>query len=208
MPSEAGSFWPPRRASPIEAESPTISPTSRITPGSSSWSRSFMVRSPGWGSGGRSGSRPDNPDFWVAFFNPQFLPQVLTRTGGAFLLASLYIYLHAAFRAKDPEVRSLIASRSTKRGRVGAALVAAGAAWWYLALPESSAAALARASALNILLALVVGATVVVYLMLYLGPYPNPGWITPGFAILLFLFGLSATGAGVVIPGGGRQPPT
>jgi cytochrome bd-type quinol oxidase subunit 1 len=153
-----------------------------------------------------SGSWPQNPSFWVAFFNPQFLPQVLTRTGGAFLLASLYVYLHAAFRAKDPEVRALIAARSTKPGMVGAALVTAGAAWWYVALPESSAAALARASALNILLALVVGATVIVFLMLYLGPYRNPGWITPGFALLLFLFGLAATGAGEFIREAVRKP--
>jgi cytochrome bd-type quinol oxidase subunit 1 len=153
-----------------------------------------------------SGSWADRPGFWVGFFNPQFVPQVLTRTGGAFLLAALYVYLHAAFRAKDPEVRSLIARRSTAPGMVGAALVTAGAAWWYVALPESSAAALARAPALNIMLALVVGATVVVYLMLYLGPYRNPGWITPGFALMLFFFGLAATGAGEFIREAVRKP--
>jgi cytochrome bd-type quinol oxidase subunit 1 len=153
-----------------------------------------------------SGAWPERPGFWVAFFNPQFLPQVLTRTGGAFLLASLYVYLHAALRARDPGVRARIAARSTRPGMVGAALVTAGAAWWYVALPESSAAALARASALNIMLALVIAATVVVYLMLYLGPYRNPGWITPGFALLLFLFGLAATGAGEFIREAVRKP--
>jgi cytochrome bd-type quinol oxidase subunit 1 len=153
-----------------------------------------------------SGSWPESPSFWVGFFNPQFIPQVLTRTGGALLLASLYIYLHAAFRAKDPEVRALITRRSTVPGMLGAGLVAGGAAWWVVALPESSAAALARASALNILLALVVASTLVVYLMLYLGPYRNPGWVTPGFALLLFFFGLAATGAGEFIREAVRKP--
>ena len=35
-------------------------------------------------------------NFWTAFFNPQFLPQTVARTGGALLLSSLYVYLHAS----------------------------------------------------------------------------------------------------------------
>src|SRR3990170_6749096 len=47
------------------------------------------------------GSWTSNKDFWVGFFNPQFLPQVLSRTGGSLLLASPYVLLHASLRVQD-----------------------------------------------------------------------------------------------------------
>ncbi len=43
----------------------------------------------------------NNSNFWTAFFNPQFIPQVIARTGGALLLTSLYVYLHASLVIKD-----------------------------------------------------------------------------------------------------------
>lgn len=152
------------------------------------------------------GAWPQNRDFWVGFFNPQFLPQTLARTGGALLLASLYVYLHAAFREKDATLRNLIGSRSARPGLLGAILVTVGGLWWYAALPESSKAALIAASTLNILMVLIFAVTVVVFAMLYLGPYRNPGWITPGFALLLFTFGLAAIGAGEFIREAVRKP--
>ncbi len=42
--------------------------------------------------------------------------------------------------------------------------------------------------------------------MLYFGPYRNPNWITPGFAILFFLFGIAATGTGEFIRESTRKP--
>jgi mono/diheme cytochrome c family protein len=143
----------------------------------------------------------------VAFFNPQLIPQTIARTGGALLLASLYVYMHAAFfRADDPELRGLISKRSTRPGLLGAGLVTVGGIWWYLALPASAQAALAAASALNILMVIIFAVTIVVFAMLYLGPYRNPGWITPGFALLLFTFGLAAIGAGEFVREAVRKP--
>ena len=154
-----------------------------------------------------TGNWTGNPSFWVAFFNPEFLPQTIARTGGSLLLASLYVYLHAALRTQDePELRALIARRSTRPGLLGAALVTVGGSWWLLALPESARAALAAASALNILMLLIFAATLIVFAMLYLGPYRNPGWITPGFAILLFVFGLAAIGTGEFLREAVRKP--
>ena len=40
-------------------------------------------------------------DFWSAILNRQALPQIISRTGGALLLSSLYVYLHAAVTIKD-----------------------------------------------------------------------------------------------------------
>lgn len=147
-----------------------------------------------------------NQDFWVGFFNPETFPQVLARTGGALLLASLYVYLHATFRLKDAALRNLIESRSARPALLGAILVTVGGVWWYLALPESAQAALVAASSLNILMLLIFAVTAVVFVMLYLGPYRNPGWLSPGFAILFFALGLAAVGASEFIREAVRKP--
>lgn len=147
-----------------------------------------------------------NREFWTAFLNPEFLPQTIARTGGAFLLASLYVYLHATFRVHDHDLRNLIESRSARPALLGAILVTLGGMWWYIALPESAQAALISASTLNILMLLIFGLTVVVFVMMYLGPYRNPGWLSPGFAILFFACGLAAVGTGEFIREAVRKP--
>lgn len=157
----------------------------------------FMLNPGGW---------LQNQDFWVGFLNPETLPQILARTGGAFLLASLYVYLHATFRIKDHLLRNLIEVRSARPALLGAVLVTIGGAWWYLALPESAKAALVAASALNILMLLIFAVTAIVFVMLYLGPYRNPGWLSPGFAILFFALGLAAVGTGEFIREAVRKP--
>ncbi len=153
-----------------------------------------------------TGAWPQNRDFWVGFLNPQFIPQVLARTGGAFLLASLYVYLHATFKVKDPALRNLIESRSARPALAGAILIVLGGVGWYLFLPESARAALVAASALNVLMVLIFAVTAAVFVMLYLGPYRNPGWLNPGFAILFFSLGLAAITTGEFIREAVRKP--
>lgn len=157
----------------------------------------FMQNPGGW---------QQNPDFWVGFFNPETFPQTFARTGGALLLASLYVYLHATFRIRDAHLRNLIESRSARPALLGAILVTAGGGWWYLALPESAKAALVAASSLNILMLLLFAVTAIVFVMLFIGPYRNPGWLSPGFAILFFALGLAAVGAGEFIREAVRKP--
>lgn len=152
------------------------------------------------------GAWPQNRNFWVGFLNPQFVPQVLTRTGGAFLLSSLYVYLHAAFKVKDPALRNLIESRSARPALWGAILIVLGGLGWYLFLPESAKAALAAASVLNVLMVLIFAITVAVFVMLYLGPYRNPGWLSPGFAILFLALGFAAITTGEYIREAVRKP--
>ncbi|MDR3196552.1 MAG: cytochrome ubiquinol oxidase subunit I, partial [Planctomycetaceae bacterium] len=43
-------------------------------------------------------------NFWHAFFNLQFLPQTIIRTGASILLASLYVFLHAAWSFRNVSV--------------------------------------------------------------------------------------------------------
>jgi hypothetical protein len=157
----------------------------------------FMLNPGGWTA---------NQNFWVGFFNPQFLPQTLARTGGSLLLASLYVYTHAAFKLKDIELRNHLEHRSSRPALWGAGLMLAGGIWWFFELPASSHAALQGAAVLNVLLLIVFTLTVAVLLMFYLGPYRNPGWLSPGFAILFLAFGLGAFSTGEYIREAVRKP--
>ena len=157
----------------------------------------FMLNPGGW---------PQHRDFWVGFFNPQFVPQTLARTGGAFLLTSLYVYLHASFRVKDADLRRLIEARSARPALVGSVLVVVGGVGWYAFLPASARAALAAATVLNVLMLVIFAVTAVVFVMMYWGPYRNPGWLSPGFAILFFACGLVAISTGEFIREAVRKP--
>ncbi len=149
---------------------------------------------------------PKSQNFWTAFFNPQFLPQTAARTGGALLLSSLYVYLHASLFVDDARLRDLIASRSARPAALGAALTVIGVLAWLYFLPASALASLGAAAALNILAALFLALIVVIFAMLYIGPYRNPGWLSPGFAASLCLFGIAAFSAGEFVREAVRKP--
>lgn len=146
------------------------------------------------------------PDFWVGFFNPQFVWQVIARTGGALLLSSLYVYLHASLALKEARLRDLIASRSARPALLGSVLITIGGIGWYAFLPPSAKAVLASAGVLNVLVGLIFALTAIVFVLLYLGPYRNPGWLSPGFAGALCLFGIAAFSTGEFIREAVRKP--
>lgn len=152
------------------------------------------------------GAWVQNRTFWVGFFNPQFIPQTLARTGGSFLLASLYVYLHAAFKVRDPDLRALIGKRSARPALLGAILVMTGGLGWHINLPASARAALAAATVLNVLMVIIFAVTAAVFVMLYLGPYRNPDWLSPGFALLFFACGIAAISTGEFIREAVRKP--
>lgn len=152
------------------------------------------------------GRWPEDRSFWAGFLNPQFVPQVLARTGGAFLLTSQYVYLHATFKIEDARLRDLIGSRSARPALLGAIFIVLGGLGWYRYLPESAKAALAAASVLNVLMVVLFAVTAAVFVMLYLGPYRNPGWLSPGFAILFLGFGFAAVSAGEFVREAVRKP--
>ena len=90
---------------------------------------------------------------------------------------------------------------------MGAALIALGGGLWYIFLPDSAQAALTAAPVLNVIMAILFAATAVVFVLLYLGPYRNPGWIySPGFAASLLLFGFAGFSAGEFIREAVRKP--
>lgn len=158
----------------------------------------FQLNSGGWIPG---------ESFWKAFFNPQTIPQIIARTGGSLMLACLYIYLHASFVLRnDAWLRDFIVQRSAKWVMWAAAFIIAGGAWWYFFLPESGMAALEAASTLNVMAALITAGTVLMFVMAYFGPYKNPGWVTQGFAIVLFAGGLANVTMGEFIREAVRKP--
>jgi cytochrome d ubiquinol oxidase subunit I len=161
----------------------------------------FMLNPDGW-----SGSWAPERGFWAGFFNFQFVPQTIARTGGALLLSSLYVYLHASLVAGDGRLRDLVGLRSARPALLGAVLVTLGGLGWYAFLPESAKAVLEGAAVLNVLMALILALTAAVFVLLYLGPYRNPGWLSPGFAAALFLFGLAAFTTGEFIREAVRKP--
>ena len=161
----------------------------------------FMLNPGAW-----AVTEPAKQNFWLAFFNPQFLPQTVARTGGALLLSSLYVYLHASLTIRDERLRDMIAARSARPALLGAVLITIGGLGWYYFLPESAAAALSSAAALTVLVTLIFALTVVVFFLLYFGPYRNPGWLSPGFAASLCLFGIAAFSTGEFIREAVRKP--
>jgi cytochrome bd-type quinol oxidase subunit 1 len=144
--------------------------------------------------------------FWSGFFNPQLLPQVLARTGGALLLSALYVYLHASFTLSDSRLRNLISARSARPALLGAMLITGGGVLWYACLPDSAKQVLASAAVLNMLIGLIFALTAAVFVLVYLGPYRNPGWVSPGFALALLLFGVAAFATGEFIRESVRKP--
>jgi cytochrome bd-type quinol oxidase subunit 1 len=160
----------------------------------------FMLNSGGWA------GNPQARSFWPAFFNPQFLPQTVARTGGALLLSSLYVYLHASWAAPSAPLRNMVASRLAKPAFLGASLIVAGGFAWFCALPDAAVATLKAAAVLNALTVILFILTVFVFVLVYWGPYRNPDWLSRGFAISLFLFGVAAFSTGEFLREAPRKP--
>ena len=85
-------------------------------------------------------------------------------------------------------------------------MITAGGLGWYAFLPESAKAVLASAAVLNVLVALLFALTAAVFVLLFLGPYKNPGWLSPGFSIALCLFGVAAFSTSEFIREAVRKP--
>jgi cytochrome bd-type quinol oxidase subunit 1 len=158
---------------------------------------SFMLHSGNW---------PETRNFWDGFFNPQFWPQVITRTGGAFLLASLYVYFHASLFLKDARLRNMVQSRSGLPSFLGVALIALGGILWLVLLPEAPRATILASPVLTVLTVLLLALFVMISAAVYFGPIRFPEWLSPGFASLLLLMGLAAFSLGEFIREAVRKP--
>ena len=144
---------------------------------------------------GLFGNWTETGNFWHAFFNIQFLPQMIARTGGAILLAAMYVFLHAAWIYRNDLGNPLfekVVRRMSRPLLFGIITSIIGVAWSFAVLSPTALIILERAVLLNILVALFFGISALVTFLIVFGPMMNPKSINLGFAFSLFVLSLTA----------------
>ena len=162
---------------------------------------SFMLNSSGliadWESTG---------DFWHAFLNVQFLPQMIARTGCALTLGTFYVMAHATWSEKNFDVREQVVKRMRAPAFLGIFLLACGIAGWLFFLPESSRLTLERAAATNIFAGLFLAIIAGIVLLLIVGPCFRPRETSFGAALALLLMGVAGVGVAEFVREAVRKP--
>ena len=151
---------------------------------------SFMLDSRGL-----FGNWSETGNFWHAFFNMQFLPQVVARTGGAVLLASMYVFLHASWVYRHDVNNPLfekIVRRMTRPILFGIVTLMLGIGWSFAMLSDHALMAMERSVFLNILVALFFGISALFTLLIIVGPLWKPKSVNFGFALSLFVLSFAA----------------
>lgn len=153
-----------------------------------------------------SGSWSPEQNFFAAFFNPSFAPQVLLRTGGSIVIGALGIAFHASFHSDDSALKNATIRAVSQWAVSAMALIVIGGAWYLLIMPDHAMLNLMRAPILLAMTALNFAVTLVVIAALAWGLVSGARWITPPSALLLLLAGAVATTTGEFIREGSRKP--
>jgi cytochrome bd-type quinol oxidase subunit 1 len=153
-----------------------------------------------------SGTWPETRNFWHGFFNPQFWPQVIARTGAALLLSALYVFLHASLTLPSDRLRELVQKRAGLPSFLGAAGIGLGGFLWFLLLPDSAGAVILTAPIITAFVVAVASLTVLILAMVYFASVKNPSWLNPGYAGLIFFLGLGAFTLGEFVREAVRKP--
>ncbi|MGI5831805.1 MAG: cytochrome ubiquinol oxidase subunit I [Thermoguttaceae bacterium] len=162
---------------------------------------SFMLNSRGiFGDWERTGG------FWFAFFNRQFIPQTLLRTGISLVLATIYVYMHITWGSARDTLREKTIRRMRIPSIVGVVLMVLGVGGWLLFLPQSARMMLESIAVLNIFLGIFVGASAAILLLLLLGPFRAPQKMNFTSSLSLFLLAIAAIGSSEFIREGIRKP--
>ena len=148
------------------------------------------------------------PHFWLAFFNPQFLPQTVYRTGMALMLTSAYIAFHASLFLQKPEkadLRKQVLRRDVWFLGVGLFLVLAGGVWAFFALPELARMTMLRAAMAQILTVLGVGG---LFALAAVGAALawKPQWASPLAGVLMLGMAFAVLAAGEFVREAIRKP--
>jgi cytochrome bd-type quinol oxidase subunit 1 len=144
---------------------------------------------------GLFGNWSETGNFWHAFFNMQFLPQMIARTGGAVMLAALYVFLHAAWVYRNDLTNPLlekVVRRMAKPLLFGIVSIIIGVAWSWMVLSDSALMIIERSVFLNVLVALFFAISAFVTLLIVFGPMLNPKSINLGFAVSIFVLSMTA----------------
>jgi cytochrome bd-type quinol oxidase subunit 1 len=153
-----------------------------------------------------SGSWSPEKNFFAAFFNPSFLPQVLLRTGGSVVTGALGIAFHASFHGDDSALKNATIRVVSQWAIAAMALIVIGSAWYLVVMPDHAVLNLMRAPILLTMTVLNFCVALVVIAALAWGLVSGARWITPPSALLLLLAGAAATTTGEFIREGSRKP--
>jgi mono/diheme cytochrome c family protein len=135
------------------------------------------------------------------------LPQTIARTGGAVLLAALYVFVHAAWTlGNDSFLLEKVVKRMSRPIIFGVITMALGIAMSFILLPEHVQKAMERAVLLNVLLVLFFGICSIMVLLMFFGPVLNPKSVSHGFAVCLLVFGFTALATAEFIREAARKP--
>ncbi|MDR0391372.1 MAG: cytochrome c, partial [Planctomycetaceae bacterium] len=146
-------------------------------------------------------------NFWHAFFNIQFLPQTIARTGGAILLAALYVFVHAVWTlGTGSELLEKVVRRMSCPIIFGVITMAVGIAISFILLPDGVHRAMERAVLINVLSVMFFGICVIMVLLMFFGPVLHPRSISHGFAVSLLIFGLTALATAEFVREAARKP--
>ncbi|MDD3469140.1 MAG: cytochrome ubiquinol oxidase subunit I [Thermoguttaceae bacterium] len=166
----------------------------------------FML-DPGWAvSRIESSGFLNNNAFWIAFFNPQFLPQTIARTGGALMVACLYVLAHATLTEKNSALREKAVFRSGRFAVIGAILTFIGCVASLLLMPSSARHVFEAAAPLTVITGVFVAMSIILVLLVFLGPVFRPKWVTPPTAIAMALIGVIVLSSGEFIREAVRKP--
>ena len=156
---------------------------------------------------GLFGNWTETGNFWHAFFNVQWLPQTVLRTGASLVLGTLYVYVHAAIVLRNDEATRINVVRRMSYPLVfGLVLVFAGFVGWITNLPDVSYVVLERSPALNVFAGVFVASLGVMTLLIVCGPMRDPKTLNTGFAVCLLLFGFASLGTSEFVREAIRKP--
>ncbi len=154
----------------------------------------FMLDPGTWVKATQAGT--EGTAFWAGFFNPQFLPQCIARTGASLMLATTYVLFHASWYSRmNPELQALVVQRTFRYAVAGVILTVLGIVWGACVLSDAARLSVMRAAALNIIFGAGILASGMLLLMLILLRW-RPNWLSPvaGVAVLLVSLGVLTAG--------------
>ncbi|MDO4571494.1 MAG: cytochrome ubiquinol oxidase subunit I [Planctomycetia bacterium] len=167
----------------------------------------FMLQPGAWVAQTEAGL--GEPNLALAFFNPQFLPQTLARTGASLVLAGVYVLLHASWTLRDEKrttpLRARVVRHASLFSLVGTLLGLLGTFWAWSVLDPIQQETIHRAAALNIFLGVGVGAVALLGICLVLA-YRRPQWNTPIAAFAMFALSLGALASAEFVREAVRKP--
>jgi len=132
--------------------------------------------------------------FWQGFFNPTYFPSLFLRTLVTLSLAGLYALVTSSL-LQPPDLRNKMVRYSAKWLIPAFFLTPLGLLWYLAKVPERSQYfILGEAPAVTMFVALSILFSLIIFLVVLLGPYRQPEGFTVPFALLILLLGFMVTG--------------